>query len=235
MTNVIDLDNWEPCASHLPYGNHWQKTITGEDLLQWHFPTPRMQQPVKVLMDPPNKAPIIDITNIPSLETVPPESTIISAIKLLSSASPQGSRTRSGLAISIPWGVRLGEEFITADAIRFFAKIYNVKKFTYMLKSTISWLESVGRQEDPGFANSFLKMLKSEAIMDHSFSVINEVEIPISSIFTFSSESWLDDDALRGITALFEQEYSNGSRNIFIMPLMFNSWHSTDEYNGKAN
>ena len=164
--------------------------------------------------------------DIPLLEDIPPQTTIKTAIELIEASSPAGTtRTRSGKSITEPWGIRLGEvDYITANAARYFAKVYNVKNFAYALRTMVAWLETVGKKQDTSFANWFLGVLRSAGCMMLEFPITNSVSISITSLLTLPGESWLDDNIVRCLMALFQREYSNGGWNIFIPPLVVDSW-----------
>src|SRR3954467_553855 len=148
MTTPINLDTWQSIAENLPYGDEWRQIITGEELLNWQFPMPRQQKLIRVIVDIPkgSHVRIININDIPSLDNIPPQTTIEAALELIKASSPEGTtRTCSGKALAEPWGIHLGEkDYIPVDAVRYFARIYNVKNFTYGLRTMSIWLETVG-------------------------------------------------------------------------------------------
>ena len=226
MTAPINLDTWQSIAKNLPYGDEWMQIITGEELLNWQFPMPRQQQHIKVIFDTPHErnVRIININDIPSLDNIPPQTTIETALELIKASSPEGTtRTRSGKAIAEPWGICLGKEYIPVNAIQYFAKIYNVKNFTYGLKTMSVWLKTVGKMEDASFTNWFLEILQSAGPMTRQFPITNSIDVSITSLLTLSGESWLDENILRCLITLFEREYDNGDQNLFIPPLVIDS------------
>ena len=237
MANSIDVDAWESGISDpdIHYGNGWQKSISGTQLLDWQFPKTGKKNTVSVISDKPTMTNIriIDIDNISTLEQIPPSDTIEDALKLINSTNLKKMRKRPGTGIASekstvePWGVRLGElDYMTVAGARLLAKTYSVKDFVYKLRTMQRWFDDTVKEEDANFADWFLQILNSKGIMKHQFDITADVQISMSSLLTFPGESWLDDNALLGIMAQFEKMYGDDDSNLFIPPLTLHYWHN---------
>src|SRR5579871_4378304 len=90
-TNAIEIDNLDISSSKLIYGNKWQETITGAELLLQKFPAILSTGKIKTIIlynkpIPTDQYPIIDIKDIPNCTKIPPKLIINSAIGVLDKA-----------------------------------------------------------------------------------------------------------------------------------------------------
>jgi len=113
ITAAIIIDELDPPAPSLVYGNEWQQVMTGRGLLAIAFLKTLERVRVEILFEKPTptkEKPIIDCDDISKLEKIPPSSTIQEVLDRL----PENT-----------WGVHISNfGFVTLKAMPFLLRVF---------------------------------------------------------------------------------------------------------------
>ena len=226
-TIAIDVDSL-PAAPALAYGEEWQKTKTGVDLLSMTFPSTSLKAGVKVIYGSPKPErgrPVIELSNVPTLDKVLPTNVIDKARANLNKALERAQHS-AGSGGSPPWGVQIANfGYVSLAAILFLPNISVVKEFVERLRRVLGWVDHEVAKHDVAFA-LWLKnlLLNQQGVMRHHFTPTTDPEVNIRSIFYIIKENFVDDETVRIVMATFRDHYGADGRYLFIAPLELEAW-----------
>jgi hypothetical protein len=229
-TNPINVEVVDSSASTL-YGNSWQETTTGEEMLRVNFPDVLEKGIVKIAFGLPTatkKLPIVSLTNIPKLEKIPPLATIEEVRGMLSKAGDElqlqgGSRSSRPLE---PWGAEISNfGAVNIDVISILTKIFQAKEFVRDLRDLLGWIKKDISKLDREFSQWLENILLNQpGIMHYKFRSMLQFEMSIRSVAFLSMERFIDDEAVGGIMELFTKHYGADGHYLFIPPLILEAW-----------
>jgi len=203
------------------YGDTWYSSISGQDLLNHIFPTPR-NFTSKVLFKVPTASdlPLIDVIDISKLNKVPASNCISNAMERLANAESKFSE-QGGVR---PIGVLFqGLAWFTVAATRHMRKVYEIKDFVDRLKPMLKWVRTEVKKYDQPLSTWLEDLLLSPGVMTRRICVTNTFNMSVYSLMTLHGESWIDDEVIAGIMTIFEQ-YNEDKKYLFLPPTLLQLW-----------
>ena len=192
------------------------------------FPSTSLKAGVKVIYGSPKPErgrPVIELSNILTLDKVPPTNVIDKARANLNKALERAQHS-AGSGGSPPWGVQIANlGYVSLAAILFLPNISIVKEFVERLRRVLGWVDNEVVKHDVAFA-LWLKnlLLNQQGVMRHHFTPTTDPEVNIRSIFYLIEENFVDDETVRIVMAIFRDHYGADGRYLFIAPLELEAW-----------
>ncbi|KAF9344064.1 hypothetical protein BGX34_006032, partial [Mortierella sp. NVP85] len=205
----------------------YQESWTGAELLAAKFPlvvaTARYSRHLEDATTATPGVPIVDKTNLHSIDRIPPVHLVKQARDKFNSL-----QTTEGYVQIAKVGC------VTHEVLVLWIRVHNFMDFAEHLRGMLEWLgdnnNGNGNDKDANMNGAFVdslrqKLLSQVDIIKHRFtSPCGSISISSKSVLDFSGERWIDDEAVDGILTIFQQMYAHRGRYLFIPTQMFSLW-----------